>query len=220
VTTAQIRAVLPDFLGTFPQLPPSYSAKKVDGVRAYKKARKKRGRRSESRSKSRAGAGTRRPRDRRPMDPTTEGPTTEGPRTRTKGPGPDPPPHRLHAPASTSDPSPRLGQLASAAAATSRPAGRTARDSSADALTLDAIEAAAGHGPALASIPCSGHAGGDPDREGWRRANGNTLAPAHLGRRPAGRTEAESPGLDPPDASCRSRNAGRPGFASPPLSLR
>ena len=41
VTTEQIRAVLPDFLGTFPQLPPAYSAKKVDGERAYKKARKK-----------------------------------------------------------------------------------------------------------------------------------------------------------------------------------
>ena len=40
VTPEQIRAVLPDFLGTFPQLPPSFSAKKVDGVRAYKKARK------------------------------------------------------------------------------------------------------------------------------------------------------------------------------------
>ena len=40
VTTEQIRAILPDFLGTFPQLPPSYSAKKVDGVRAYKRARK------------------------------------------------------------------------------------------------------------------------------------------------------------------------------------
>jgi tRNA pseudouridine55 synthase len=40
VTPEQIRAVLPDFLGTFPQLPPAFSAKKVDGVRAYKKARK------------------------------------------------------------------------------------------------------------------------------------------------------------------------------------
>jgi tRNA pseudouridine55 synthase len=40
VTCDQIRAVLPDFLGTFSQLPPPFSAKKVDGVRAYKKARK------------------------------------------------------------------------------------------------------------------------------------------------------------------------------------
>lgn len=40
VTPEQIRAVLPDFLGTFPQLPPPFSAKKVDGVRAYEKARK------------------------------------------------------------------------------------------------------------------------------------------------------------------------------------
>jgi tRNA pseudouridine55 synthase len=40
VTAEQIRAILPDFLGTFPQLPPPFSAKKIDGVRAYKKARK------------------------------------------------------------------------------------------------------------------------------------------------------------------------------------
>ena len=31
---------MPDFLGTFPQLPPPFSAKKVAGVRAYEKARK------------------------------------------------------------------------------------------------------------------------------------------------------------------------------------
>jgi tRNA pseudouridine55 synthase len=40
VTPEQIRSVLPDFLGTFPQLPPPFSAKKVAGVRAYEKARK------------------------------------------------------------------------------------------------------------------------------------------------------------------------------------
>jgi tRNA pseudouridine55 synthase len=40
VTPEQIAAILPEFLGTFPQLPPPFSAKKVDGVRAYKKARK------------------------------------------------------------------------------------------------------------------------------------------------------------------------------------
>jgi tRNA pseudouridine55 synthase len=40
VTQEQIRGVLPDFLGTFPQLPPQFSAKKVGGVRAYEKARK------------------------------------------------------------------------------------------------------------------------------------------------------------------------------------
>ena len=40
VTREQIAAVLPDFLGTFPQLPPPFSAKKVAGVRAYEKARK------------------------------------------------------------------------------------------------------------------------------------------------------------------------------------
>jgi tRNA pseudouridine55 synthase len=35
-----ITRILPDFLGTFPQLPPPFSAKKVDGTRAYEKARK------------------------------------------------------------------------------------------------------------------------------------------------------------------------------------
>jgi len=36
----EVDRVLQTFLGTYPQLPPPYSAKKVDGVRAYKKARK------------------------------------------------------------------------------------------------------------------------------------------------------------------------------------
>ena len=40
VTQEQIRSVLPDFLGTFPQLPPPFSAKKVGGVKSYEKARK------------------------------------------------------------------------------------------------------------------------------------------------------------------------------------
>jgi tRNA pseudouridine55 synthase len=40
VTLEQIQSRLPDFLGTFPQLPPQFSAKKIDGVRAYDKARK------------------------------------------------------------------------------------------------------------------------------------------------------------------------------------
>lgn len=40
VTPEQIAAILPDFLGTFPQLPPPFSAKKVGGVKAYEKARK------------------------------------------------------------------------------------------------------------------------------------------------------------------------------------
>ena len=40
VTPAQIPAVLADFTGTFRQLPPPHSAKKVDGVRAYEFARK------------------------------------------------------------------------------------------------------------------------------------------------------------------------------------
>ena len=36
----ELDRVLETFVGTYPQLPPQYSAKKVDGVRAYKKARK------------------------------------------------------------------------------------------------------------------------------------------------------------------------------------
>ncbi len=40
LTPERVAAVLAEFLGTFLQLPPPYSAKKVDGVRAYKKARK------------------------------------------------------------------------------------------------------------------------------------------------------------------------------------
>ncbi|HMC78145.1 MAG TPA: tRNA pseudouridine(55) synthase TruB [Vicinamibacterales bacterium] len=35
----ELDRVLETFLGTYPQLPPPFSAKKVDGVRAYKKAR-------------------------------------------------------------------------------------------------------------------------------------------------------------------------------------
>ena len=38
-TREEIERVLPDFLGTFAQLPPAYSAKKVGGVRAYEMAR-------------------------------------------------------------------------------------------------------------------------------------------------------------------------------------
>lgn len=40
VTEAQVAAALPDFLGTFSQIPPPYSAKKVQGVRAYERARR------------------------------------------------------------------------------------------------------------------------------------------------------------------------------------
>ena len=39
-TEEDVVRVLPDFLGTFPQLPPVYSAKKIGGVRAYEMARK------------------------------------------------------------------------------------------------------------------------------------------------------------------------------------
>jgi tRNA pseudouridine55 synthase len=40
VTTAAVRAVLPSFLGTQEQVAPLFSAKSVDGVRAYEMARK------------------------------------------------------------------------------------------------------------------------------------------------------------------------------------
>ncbi len=40
VSTEQLRAVLPNFIGTITQFPPTYSAVKVNGQRAYRKARK------------------------------------------------------------------------------------------------------------------------------------------------------------------------------------
>lgn len=40
ITTQQLREVLPRFIGRITQLPPIYSAVKVDGSRAYRKARK------------------------------------------------------------------------------------------------------------------------------------------------------------------------------------
>jgi tRNA pseudouridine55 synthase len=41
VTAADVEVVLEDFRGTFEQAPPPYSAKKIDGIRAYKLARKR-----------------------------------------------------------------------------------------------------------------------------------------------------------------------------------
>jgi tRNA pseudouridine55 synthase len=41
LTAEAIETTLEDFRGTFDQLPPPYSAKKIDGVRAYKLARKR-----------------------------------------------------------------------------------------------------------------------------------------------------------------------------------
>ena len=40
VTPEQIQAALAQFTGSFPQIPPPHSAKKIDGVRAYEMARK------------------------------------------------------------------------------------------------------------------------------------------------------------------------------------
>ena len=40
VSTEQLRAVLPNFIGSITQFPPTYSAVKVNGQRAYRKARK------------------------------------------------------------------------------------------------------------------------------------------------------------------------------------
>lgn len=41
VTGSDVEGALEDFRGTFAQVPPPYSAKKIDGVRAYKLARKR-----------------------------------------------------------------------------------------------------------------------------------------------------------------------------------
>jgi tRNA pseudouridine55 synthase len=177
VTSEQIRAALPDFLGTFPQLPPAFSAKKVDGVRAYKKARKQE------------------PVDLKPVEVTVRELELLDDEART--PNLDPRSSNLE---------PRtlvrlrivctagfyvrslaqdLGQLLGCGAhleALRRT--RAGQFRLADALTLDAVEAA---GPAIEDrlVDLNALLPGMPavtlTEEGLRRAlNGNTLAPGHL----------------------------------------
>jgi tRNA pseudouridine55 synthase len=174
VTPEQIEAILPEFLGTFPQLPPAFSAKKVAGVRAYKKARKNE------------------PVELRPVEVTVrelEIVTDAPPASRLAPRASDPTLLRLRIVCSAGfyvrSLAHDIGQLLGCGAhleALRRTRAGPFRV--ADALTLDAIEAA---GPAiegrliglntlLADMPAL-----SLTDEGTRRAgNGNTLAPAHL----------------------------------------
>ena len=177
VTPEQILGVLPDFLGTFPQLPPPFSAKKVDGVRAYKKARKNE------------------PVELKPVEVTVRelemlddepGPSNLDPRSSTLDPRTL---VRLRIVCSAGfyvrSLAHDIGQvLGCGAHLEGLRRTRAGQFRVADALTLDAIEAA---GPAiegrliglnalLADMPAL-----SLTDEGNRRAgNGNTLAPAHL----------------------------------------
>ena len=188
VTSAQVEAVLPDFLGTFPQLPPAYSAKKVEGVRAYEKARK-----SE-------------PLDLKPVEVTVRqlellsfGPRTSDVDTR------DTPLLRLRVVASSGfyvrslahDIGKVLGCGAHLEALRRTRAGRFRVE---DAATLDALEPA-GTGAARRLVSMNGLLADFPavtlTAEGLQRArNGNTLGPRHLEG-----TQGVRPGSDP----CRCR---------------
>ena len=191
VTSAQVEAVLPDFLGTFPQLPPAYSAKKVEGVRAYQKARK-----SE-------------PLDLKPVEVTVRelellsfGPGTSdgGPRTSDVDPR-DATLLRLRVVSSAGfyvrslahDIGKVLGCGAHLEALRRTRAGRFRVE---DAATLDVLEAE-GVGAAGRLVPMNTLLAGYPavtlTTEGLRRArNGNTLAPRHLEG-----TQGVRPGSDP-----------------------
>ena len=170
----EIDRVLSQFLGTFPQLPPPFSAKKVDGVRAYKKARKHE------------------PVALKPVEVTVReleivadaAPASHlGPRTS------DPSLLRLRIVCSSGfyvrslahDMGQLLGCGAHLAALRRTRAGRFRID---DALTLDAIEAAApAIEPRLIGLNAllADMAAVTLTDEGARRAgNGNTLAPVHL----------------------------------------
>ncbi len=166
----EVNRVLETFIGTYPQLPPPYSAKKVDGVRAYKKARKNQ------------------PVDLKPVEVTVRELEllSDDPRPSTL----DPPTlvrlrivctAGFYVRSLAQDIGQRLGCGAHLEALRRTRAG-TFRV--ADALMLDAIGAA---GPAiearlvglntlLADLPAV-----SLTEEGLRRAgNGNTLGPAHL----------------------------------------
>lgn len=196
VTLEQIEAILPNFLGTFPQLPPPFSAKKVEGVRAYKKARNNE------------------PVELKPVEVTVRelemlpGSTVVAPRPSHLAPPSSPLAPRTSqlAPRATDptllrlrivcssgfyvrslahDIGQRLGCGAHLEALRRTRAGQF---TIADALSLDALEAA---GDTLerrlldANALLAGMAAVTPTEEGHRRAwNGNTLAPGHL-RAPA-----------------------------------
>jgi tRNA pseudouridine55 synthase len=197
VTTQQIRAVLPDFLGTFPQLPPAYSAKKVAGERAYKKAR----RNQEVELKPVEVT----VRELELLDRGTDDPGTDDLGTEDQGPR-DPGLMRLRIVCTAGfyvrSLAQDLGQLLGCGAhleALRRI--RAGQFRLADALTLDAVEAA---GPAIESRLLDLNAllpfmpAVTLTEEGLRRAvNGNALAPAHVdGPVPGGDSEAKVRVLD------------------------
>jgi tRNA pseudouridine55 synthase len=170
VTAAQIEAVLGEFLGTFPQLPPPFSAKKVDGVRAYKKARKNE------------------PVELKPVEVTVRELHLLDPGTPDQGPR-DQGLIRLRIVCSSGfyvrSLAQDIGQLLGCGAhLEGLRRTRAGQFRLADALTLDAIEAA-GAGIEGRLVSLNALLAGMPvvtlTDEGTRRAsNGNTLAPVHL----------------------------------------
>ena len=219
VTPEQIQAVLPDFLGTFPQLPPPFSAKKVGGVRAYKKARKNE------------------PVELKPVEVTVRElelarlRTSVGPRTsRPRDLDPDRGLLRLRIAAQRRllRPLPRARHRA-AARLRRAPRGAAADPGGpvpprATPLTLDALEAA---GPARRGRlirpqhPAGGHAGGHADRRG--AAAGRERQHAGAGATSAGPAAGAGPGsagsgswTPSGEAPVGRRTARRRAFASPP----
>jgi tRNA pseudouridine55 synthase len=180
VTPEQVQAVLANFIGTFPQLPPPFSAKKVAGERAYKKAR-----RNEAVELKQVEVTVRElellsePRGSRLAPPVSRLPPRDSDATLV----------RLRVACSSGfyvrslahDIGQRLGCGAHLEALRRTRAGQF---EVADALTLEALETAgdAIHGrlvdpnTLLAGMPAV-----TPTEEGQRRVwNGNPLAPAHL----------------------------------------
>ena len=164
---ARVAGVLAEFLGTFPQMPPAYSAKKVDGVRAYTKARKNQ------------------PVDLKPVEVTLYSAAVIPPEAGTDDPGLI----RVRLVCSAGfyvrslaqDVGQLLGCGAHLEALRRTRAGQFHLE---DAVTLDVLQAAdpgiearlIGLNALLADLPAV-----LPTEEGLRRAwNGNTLAPAHL----------------------------------------
>ena len=164
---ARVAEVLAEFLGTFPQMPPAYSAKKVDGVRAYTKARKNQ------------------PVDLKPVEVTLHSAAVMP----HEGAADDPGLIRVRLVCSAGfyvrSLAHDIGQLLGCGAhleALRRT--RAGQFHLADAVTLDVLQAAdsgldgrlIGLNALLADLPAV-----TPTEEGLRRAwNGNTLAPAHL----------------------------------------
>jgi len=165
----EIHRVLAQFLGTFPQMPPPYSAKKVHGERAYKKARRNE------------------PVELRPVEVTLHAAEVV--------PSDDPTLLRLRITCSSGfyvrSLAHDIGQLLGCGAhleALRRT--RAGQFQLADAVTLDALQSA---GPGIqdrilglnALLP--GMRAVSVTEEGKRRGlNGNTLAPAHLEGGPSG----------------------------------